>query len=156
MKILLMAVGKTDSEYIAAGFREYEQRLKKYISFEFKVIPDIRHRGRLPVQEQKEREGAAILKMLPAGDLILLDEKGTTYTSAGFSEFLNQKMISGQKQLIFIIGGPYGFSEEVLRRAKGMVSLSAMTYSHQLVRLVFVEQLYRAFTILKGEPYHHE
>jgi len=156
MKIKLIAVGKTDNKNLQLFMDDYIKRLGFYISFEFKIIPDLKNSKSLSELLQKQKEGELILKQVEQSDeLFLLDESGKTYTSVGFSEFLNKKMSSGLKQLVFVIGGPYGFSEEVYQRANGKLSLSQMTFSHQMVRLFFLEQLYRGFTILKNEPYHH-
>lgn len=156
MTIKLLAIGKTDSKELQAMIATYENRLRHYIKFELEIIPDIENSKNLSENRQKEKEGKQILKKLTATDvLILLDEKGKQYSSVIFSEYLQKKMNSGIKQLVFVIGGPYGFSEEVYQKAQGKISLSSMTFSHQMVRLFFVEQLYRAFTILKNEPYHH-
>ena len=135
---------------------DYIKRLNFYVSFDFIIIPDIKKVKHLSEVQQKEAEGAEILKRTSISDtLILLDENGKTLSSVGFSEFLQKKMNSGLKNLVFVIGGPYGFSEEIYQRANGKISLSSMTFSHQMVRLFVIEQLYRAFTILKNEPYHH-
>lgn len=135
---------------------DYIKRLGFYVTFEFKIIPDIKNYKSLSEIQQKQKEGELILKHLETSDeLYVLDENGKTFTSVGFSGFLNKKMSSGLKQLVFVIGGPYGFSDEVYQRANGKISLSQMTFSHQMVRLFFLEQLYRGFTILKNEPYHH-
>lgn len=135
---------------------DYIKRLGFYVTFEFKIIPDIKNTKSLSEIQQKQKEGELILKHLETSDeLYVLDENGKTFTSVGFSGFLNKKMSSGLKQLVFVIGGPYGFSDEVYQRANGKISLSQMTFSHQMVRLFFLEQLYRGFTILKNEPYHH-
>lgn len=135
---------------------DYIKRLGFYVTFEFKIIPDIKNSKSLSEIQQKQKEGELILKHLETSDeLYVLDENGKTFTSVGFSGFLNKKMSSGLKQLVFVIGGPYGFSDEVYQRANGKISLSQMTFSHQMVRLFFLEQLYRGFTILKNEPYHH-
>lgn len=156
MKITLLAIGKTDNKQIQSLMDDYIKRLGFYIPFELEVIPDIKNAKNLSEALQKQAEGDEILKRTNTADiLILLDEKGKTYTSEGFSQFLQKKMNSGLKNLIFVIGGPYGFSEEVYKRANGKVSLSSMTFSHQMVRLFFIEQLYRGFTILRNEPYHH-
>lgn len=156
MKITLLAIGKTDNKQIQSLMDDYIKRLGFYIPFELEVIPDIKNAKNLSEALQKQAEGDEILKRTNTADiLILLDEKGKTYTSEGFSQFLQKKMNSGLKNLIFVIGGPYGFSEEVNKRANGKVSLSSMTFSHQMVRLFFIEQLYRGFTILRNEPYHH-
>jgi 23S rRNA (pseudouridine1915-N3)-methyltransferase len=157
MKIKLLAIGKTDDKNLSALFQTYEKRLRHYIKFEFQVIPDIKNSKNLSESEQKEKEGELILsKIQPADHLILLDEKGDEFRSVGFSKFLQKKMNSGLKQLVFVIGGPYGFSEKVYSKAKGKISFSKMTFSHQMIRLIVIEQIYRAFTILRNEPYHHE
>jgi 23S rRNA (pseudouridine1915-N3)-methyltransferase len=156
MKIKLIAVGKTDNKNLQLFMDDYIKRLGFYIPFEFKVIPDLKNTKSLSELLQKQKEGELILKQIEQSDeLYLLDENGKNYTSLAFSDFLNKKMSSGLKQLVFVIGGPYGFSEEVYQRANGKISLSQMTFSHQMVRLFFLEQLYRGFTILKNEPYHH-
>ncbi|WP_139854935.1 23S rRNA (pseudouridine(1915)-N(3))-methyltransferase RlmH [Aequorivita sinensis] len=156
MKITLLAIGKTDNKQLQSLMDDYIKRLGFYIPFELEVIPDIKNAKNLSEALQKQAEGDEILKRTNTADvLILLDEKGKTYTSEGFSQFLQKKMNSGLKNLIFVIGGPYGFSEEVYKRANGKVSLSSMTFSYQMVRLFFIEQLYRGFTILRNEPYHH-
>ena len=156
MKITVLAIGKTDDNRLFSLNEEYGKRLHHYVPFEFQIIPDLKKAKNLTETQQKQAEGVEILKQLNSSDtLILLDEKGRSFSSVGFSEFLQKKMNSGLKNLVFVIGGPYGFSEEIYKRANGKISLSAMTFSHQMVRLFFVEQLYRAFTILKNEPYHH-
>lgn len=157
MKIKLLAIGKTDDKSLQALIGTYQERLKHYVKFELAIIPDIKNAKNLSQKQQKEKEGLLLLSKLQAGDqLVLLDEKGRDFRSVEFSNFLQKKMNSGFKQLVFVIGGPYGFSEEVYQRAQGKISLSKMTFSHQMIRLFFTEQLYRAFTILKNEPYHHE
>jgi len=157
MKIKLIAIGKTDNKNLIQLIDDYQKRLSHYIKFEFEIIPDIKNVKNLSENQQKEREGELILKKITSKDqLILLDEKGYEFRSIEFSRFLQKKMNSGIKQLVFVIGGPYGFSETVYQKAQGKVSLSRMTLSHQMIRLFMVEQLYRAFTILKHEPYHHE
>lgn len=157
MKILLLAVGKTDDKNLIQLIDNYQNRLKHYIKFELDVIPDIKNVKNLSESQQKEKEGQLILKKLqPTDQLILLDEKGKDFTSLLFADFLQKKMNSGIKQLVFVIGGPYGFSDEVYKKSQGKISLSKMTFSHQMIRLFMVEQLYRGFTILKNEPYHHE
>lgn len=156
MKITLLAIGKTDNNDLQSLMDDYIKRLGFYIPFVMEVIPDIKNAKNLSEALQKQAEGDEILKRTSTADiLILLDEKGKKYTSEGFSQFLQKKMNSGLKNLIFVIGGPYGFSEAVYNRANGKLSLSEMTFSHQMVRLFFIEQLYRGFTILKNEPYHH-
>lgn len=156
MTIKLLAIGKTDSSSLQDLIKAYENRLKHYIRFELEVIPDIKNVKNLSEAQQKEKEGELVLKKLNNTDvLILLDENGKQYSSVQFSNFLQKKMNSGIKQLVFVIGGPYGFSEKVYEKAQGKLSLSKMTFSHQMVRLFAIEQLYRALTILKNEPYHH-
>lgn len=136
---------------------EYSKRLGFYIKFDMEVIPDVKNVKNLSENQQKEKEGEQILAKIGATDqLILLDENGATFSSVGFSDYLQKKMNSGIKTLVFVIGGPYGFSDEVYAKAQGKISLSAMTFSHQMVRLFVIEQLYRGFTILKNEPYHHQ
>lgn len=157
MKIKLIAIGKTDDKDLNALIMVYKERLKHYIKFELTIIPDIKNVKNLSQKQQKEKEGSLLLSKLHSGDqLIVLDEKGKDFRSVEFSNFLQKKMNSGIKQLVFVIGGPYGFSEEVYKKAQGKISLSKMTFSHQMIRLFFTEQVYRAFTILKNEPYHHE
>ena len=139
------------------GIDEYVKRISFYIPFEMKVIPDIKNRNSLSEELQKEREGQLILNQVSPGDyLILLDEHGAEFTSVGFSTWIEKKMIAGMRQLIFVIGGPYGFSNAVYQRSDIKISLSQLTFSHQMVRMIFVEQIYRAMTIIKNEPYHHE
>lgn len=157
MKICLLVIGKTDESYLQKGLEIFLKRIPHYILFEMKVIPDIKNAKNLSRDQQKEKEGELILQQLLSSDeLILLDENGMEFTSIDFARFLEKKMVSGIKRLVFVIGGPYGFSENVYSKASGKMSLSKMTFSHQMVRLIFAEQLYRAFTILKGEPYHHQ
>lgn len=156
MLIKLLAIGKTDNKNLQALIDDYQKRLSLYIKFDFELIPDLKEAKNLSEEQQKVKEGQLILQKLQAGDhLILLDENGTSYSSEGFSEFIQKKMNSGLKTLVFVIGGPYGFSEVVYQKATAKVSLSSMTFSHQMIRLFFIEQLYRAFTILRNEPYHH-
>ena len=157
MKIKLLVIGKTDDAYIQTGIQKFESRLKHYIPFEISVIQDLKNSKNLTEIQQKAKEGELILAQLETSDsVILLDENGVQHTSRSYSDFIQKQMLSGFKNLIFIIGGPYGFSPEVYARANGKISLSKMTFSHQMVRLIFVEQLYRAMTILKNEPYHHD
>lgn len=156
MTIKLLAIGKTDSKPLQQMIAEYENRLKHYIRFELDSIPDLKNTKNLSEAQQKKKEGELILKKLnPTDIMILLDENGKQYSSIDFSEYLQKKMNSGIKQLVLVIGGPYGFSDSVNQMAQGKISLSKMTFSHQMVRLFVVEQLYRAFTILRNEPYHH-
>lgn len=157
MKIALLVIGKTDASYFIDAVNEYSKRLEHYISFEIQVIPDIKNSKNLSAEQQKEKEGELILKNMSAGDyLVLLDDKGKEYTSIKFAEYIERKMHTVSKKLIFVIGGPYGFSQTVYNKANEKITLSRMTFSHQMVRLIFVEQLYRAMTILNNEPYHHE
>lgn len=157
MKITLLVVGKTEDKYLIEGIEKYLNRLKHYIGFNLLVIPDLKNTKNLSETQQKQKEGELILKQLSNSDqLILMDEKGKKYSSVAFANYLNKQMIGSIQHLVFVIGGPYGFDESVYKRANGSISLSDMTFSHQMVRLFFVEQLYRAFSILKGEPYHHE
>lgn len=157
MKIKLLAIGKTDNKNLIALIDEYQNRLKHYIKFEMEIIPDIKNVKNLSEIQQKEKEGALILSKLQNTDqLVLLDDKGSDFTSIQFSQYLQKKMNSGIKQLVLVIGGPYGFSEAVYKKSTGKIALSKMTFSHQMIRLFIVEQLYRGFTILKNEPYHHE
>jgi 23S rRNA (pseudouridine1915-N3)-methyltransferase len=157
MKLTLLLVGKTDEKYLQEGIERYAKRLKHYIDFNIEVIPDIRKGKSISSDRQKFLEGELILSRLnPSGELHLFDENGKTMTSREFAEFIQKKMASGLKELMLVIGGPYGFGEEVYKKSVSSVSLSRMTFSHQLARLLCIEQLYRAFTILKGEPYHHD
>lgn len=157
MQIKLLAIGKTDHPAIHEMIDEYSKRLGHYIRFDLEILPDIKNAKNLTEVVQKEKEGELILKkLLPSDDLVLLDENGKSYSSVDFSAFLQKKMNAGLKQLVFVIGGPYGFSDAVYQRANGKLSLSKMTFSHQMVRIFFIEQLYRAFTILRNEPYHHQ
>lgn len=157
MKVTLLVVGKTDERYIKEGIERYAKRLKHYVDFRLEVIPDIKKTKNTTTELQKIKEGELILsKWMPAKEFHLFDENGKTVTSREFAAFLEKKMLSGLKELVFVIGGPYGFSDEVYQKADSKISLSRMTFSHQLARLLCVEQLYRAFTILKGEPYHHD
>lgn len=157
MNIRLLAIGKTDNKSLQSLIDEYTKRLSFYIKFDLEVIPDIKNVKNLSEAQQKEKEGELILSKISATDqLLLLDENGSTFSSVAFSDYLQKKMNTGIKTLVFVIGGPYGFSEEVYKKAQGKVSLSEMTFSHQMVRLFVIEQLYRGFTILKNEPYHHQ
>ena len=157
MKIRLIVIGKTNAAYLKTGESDYEYRLKHYCKFEELLIPKIKNSGKLSHSDVKIKEGKLILKSVDQNDqIILLEEKGKSFSSVDFSNFLNQKLLSSTKRLVFVIGGAFGFSEEVYKRANSKLSLSKMTFSHQMIRLIFKEQLYRAFTILKGEKYHHE
>lgn len=157
MNIKLLAIGKTDNKALQTLVDDYTKRLSFYIKFELEIIPDLKNVKNLSESQQKEKEGELILsKLSPTDQLILLDEHGSTFSSLGFADYLQKKMNSGTKTLIFVIGGPYGFSGEVYQKAQGKISLSLLTFSHQMVRLFFIEQLYRGFTILRNEPYHHQ
>ena len=143
-------------DYLVTGIKKYVGRLGHYVPFEMKELPDIRNRKTLNEEQQKKAESFLLLQQLQPGDqVVLLDERGKQHTSIEFSELIEKWSASGVKRLVFVVGGPYGFSQDVYDRADSMLSLSPMTFSHQMVRLIFLEQLYRAFTILKGEPYHH-
>ncbi|WP_081211618.1 23S rRNA (pseudouridine(1915)-N(3))-methyltransferase RlmH [Salegentibacter sediminis] len=157
MTIKLVCIGKTDSTELKQLIEMYEKRLQFYIKFEIVVIPDLKKAKNLDENQQKSKEGELILSKVQASDfVILLDEKGKEFSSIVFSEYIQKRLNSGMKQLIFVIGGPYGFSEDVYKRSDSKLALSKLTFSHQMVRLFFTEQLYRAFTILKNEPYHHQ
>ena len=157
MKIKLLAIGKTDNRDLDKLISVYQKRLQHYVSFDLEIIPDVKNSKNLSQEQQKEKEGVLILKKISSYDqLVLLDEKGKEFRSLEFAEYLQKKMNAGTKQLVFAIGGPYGFSSDVYKKAMGKVSLSKMTFSHQMIRLFMVEQLYRGFSILRNEPYHHE
>lgn len=157
MKILLIVIGKTDQKWLVDGIGQYAERLTHFAQFEMQVIPDIKNTKNMDFQTQKIREGELILNLLqPSDDVWLLDDKGREMTSPEMARWLEKRMAQSTKRLVFIIGGPYGFSQDVYNRVPGKMSLSKMTFSHQMVRLIFVEQLYRAFSILNNLPYHHE
>ena len=157
MNIELVVVGKTDSKEVEALVEMYAKRVNRYCRFSITTLADVRNTRNMAPSRQKQLEGEAILKMVGDGDcLALMDERGSQYTSIEFSQCLQKRMLSGVKRLVLVIGGPYGFSDEVYARADQKISLSKMTFSHQIVRAIFAEQLYRAFTILHNEPYHHE
>ena len=156
MQIKLLAIGKTDNKQLQSLIEDYQKRLGHYIKFSLEILPDIKNVKNLSESQQKEKEGELILSKTQVSDkVILLDENGKQMDSMAFSSYLQKHMNSGIKQLIFVIGGPYGFSDAVYQRANGKLGLSQMTFSHQMVRLFFIEQLYRGFTILRNEPYHH-
>lgn len=156
MKITLLAIGKTDDDYLKNGMEIFTERLSHYIRFNFIEVQVPKNLKKLNAAQLKEAEGKLIMKYFEDADVvILLDEKGKTYTSEGFSDFLQKNMNAGVKHLLFVVGGAFGFSPEVYEKANSKLSLSSMTFSHQMVRLFFTEQLYRAFTILKNEPYHN-
>jgi 23S rRNA (pseudouridine1915-N3)-methyltransferase len=157
MKIVLLVVGKSDNSFWNDALKEYRERLRHYIPFEIEVIADVKNAKSMTEPEQKEKEGALLLKSLQPGDCcVLLDERGKEYTSVEFAGWLERKMHSVPKRLVFLSGGPFGFSEEVYQSVPEMIALSRMTFSHQMIRPVFVEQLYRAMTIIKNESYHHK
>ncbi len=157
MQVRLIAVGKTIKKYLLEGEQEYEKRLKHYIRFDEVIIPELKKVKNLSEAEIKEKEGELILSKLETSDyLVLLDENGKEYNSVGYSQFLQKQLNSGVKRVVFVVGGAYGFSELVYKRSNQKIALSKMTFSHQMVRMIFKEQLYRGFTILKNEPYHHQ
>ena len=156
MKITLLVVGKTNDERLRSLIADYQQRLSHYVPFEFVVLPDIKNAKALSEEQLKNAEGELILaRLTPAMDVLLLDEHGREFSSIDYADFLQKKMGSG-RDLTLVIGGAYGFSPAVYQRANGKISLSQMTFSHQMIRLMAIEQIYRAMTILRGEPYHHE
>lgn len=156
MKITLLVVGKTTSAQVESLIQEYQKRLTHYLPFALQVIPELKNTKALTSDQQKQAEGELILRAVAqSADLVLLDEHGKEFRSIEFADYMQKKMSSG-RDVVFVVGGPYGFSEAVYQRANGKISLSKMTFSHQMVRLFFVEQIYRAMTILRGEPYHHE
>lgn len=157
MKILLIVIGKTDLEWLRTGIDLYTDRISRFVQFEIQVIPDLRNTRNMEPAVQKVREGESILKLLqPSDDVFLLDDKGREMSSPELAQWLEKRMAQSSKRLVFIIGGPYGFSADVYNRVPSRISLSRMTFSHQMVRLIFVEQLYRAFSIINNLPYHHE
>ncbi|MDR3180508.1 MAG: 23S rRNA (pseudouridine(1915)-N(3))-methyltransferase RlmH [Prevotellaceae bacterium] len=156
MKVIMLVIGKTTDAYLREGIAIYTKRLQHYIPFEIKEIPDVRNAGNLSHAQLKAQEGQLILRQLGANDdLLLLDENGLQFSSEEWSGYLDKKLCYSARSLVFVVGGAFGFSDEVMQRASDKISLSRMTFSHQMARLIFVEQLYRAFTIIKGESYHH-
>lgn len=156
MKIALLLNGKTAEDYIAKGISSFAERIKKYTPFEIITIPDIKNTRNMPVREKKIKEAEKILGFFREGDyVVILDEKGKEYSTLELSKWLEQKIMLPMKRLVFVIGGPWGFADEIYDRADASISLSRLTFSHQIIRLLFLEQLYRVFTIIKGEPYHH-
>lgn len=156
MNIVLLTVGKTEASFWKEALAEYQRRLQHYVPFELQALPEVKNTKNLTKTEQKNQEGVLIRKALQAGDwCVLLDEQGKEYTSMEFAAYLEKKIQIVSRRLVFVIGGPYGFSDEVYQMASERLSLSKMTFSHQMIRPIFVEQLYRAMTILRGEPYHH-
>ncbi len=157
MKIELAVIGKTSIGYLKQGIDEYIKRLKHYVPFEIKYIDDIKNTKNISEDQQKRTEGAKILSLLDKSDfVVLLDEHGKEYTSMQYSSYIQKRMLSGAKKVVFVIGGPYGFSQEVYDRANDKISFSKMTFNHEMIRLIFTEQLYRAYTIINHETYHHE
>ena len=157
MKITRAVVGKTSTGYLEQGVAEYVRRLSHYVSFNIQYIADLKNTKNLTVEQQKTSEGKLIIQSLEKSDyVVLLDEHGREYTSLQFADYVQKRMSSGVRRVVFVVGGPYGFSQEVYDRANDKLSLSKMTFSHEMIRLIFTEQLYRAYTILNHEPYHHE
>jgi len=157
MRIALLQTGKTSERYLKEGIGIFEERIRKYSAFEIITVPDIKRTRNLPEREQKTREGEQILRCFRDDDfIVILDAGGKEYSTIELSSWLEKCFMLQKKRILFVIGGAWGFSEDVLKKADTIISLSRLTFSHQMVRLLFVEQLYRAFTILKGEPYHHE
>ena len=157
MNIELIVIGKTDQQEVAALVEQYAKRVNHYCKFTVTTIADVKNTRNMAPSRQKQLEGEMILKLISEGDwLVLMDERGRQFTSMEYADWLQKRMLSGVKRLAIVIGGPYGFSEDVYKRANEKISLSKMTFSHQIVRAIFAEQLYRAFTILNNEPYHHE
>jgi 23S rRNA (pseudouridine1915-N3)-methyltransferase len=157
MKIILIQTGKTTEKYISEGVEEYSGRIRKYNPFEIITLADLRNTKSMPVAEQKVREGKKLLESVGAEDfMIVLDEKGKEFSTAEFAGQLEKIFLQSKKRIVFAIGGPYGFSADVYKRADMKLSLSRLTFTHQMVRLLFAEQLYRIFTVIKGDPYHHE
>lgn len=157
MKITFLCIGKTGKKFLEEGEGEYLNRLKHYVKIERIELSDLKNARKLTKEQVKKEEGILFMSKIPQGDeLILLDEHGKQFSSVEFSDFLNKKAINGLRGITFLVGGAYGFSNEIYERANGKISLSKMTFSHQMIRMIFFEQLYRAYTIIKGEPYHHE
>ena len=156
MKVKLICVGKTGKAFLEEGEKHYKNRLKHYVSFEMIVLPDVKNAKKLTEEQIKDKEGELILNKINSNErIILLDENGKTFSSTEFADFIQKQFNQGGHGIVFVIGGPYGFSEELCKKSYAKVSLSRLTFSHQMVRMFFIEQLYRAMTILKGEPYHH-
>ena len=156
MQVILMLNGKTDQSFVSEGFSMFEMRIKRYVKFSTIVIPALKNTKNMPIETQKNTETELMLAQLQPSDVvILLDEKGKQFSSVKFADYLQKQMNAGIKRLVFIVGGPYGFSEIMYQRSHAEISLSEMTFSHQLIRVIFAEQLYRAFTILNNEPYHN-
>jgi 23S rRNA (pseudouridine1915-N3)-methyltransferase len=157
MHALLVLVGKTNDSRIISLIEDYTKRINRYHRLDIQVVPELKNKGKMSEKIQKQKEGALILEKLKAGDwVILLDEKGKTFDSIGFSQYINTRRSGSHKRMVFIVGGPYGFSEEMYARGQEKITLSSMTFSHQMIRVFFLEQLYRANTLLNNEPYHHK
>lgn len=157
MKFIFLMIGKTSQEHLEKLIQDYRERISHYLNFESIVIPDLKNTKKMSIQEQKEREAELILKHIDNQDeVIILDEGGKQFSSIAFSGFIEKKLHATTKRIIFVAGGPFGFSSKIYDRANEMISLSSMTFSHQMVRLIFTEQLYRAMTIIRGENYHHQ
>ena len=157
MKISLIVIGKTNSKFLIDGINEYTKRLSYYLPFSIEYLPDVKNNRKLTVEQQMVIEGNNILNTIEKSDyVVLLDEHGKEFTSMEFSKYIEKKMTSVPKRLVFVVGGPYGFTQDVKDRANEKISMSKMTFSHEMIRLIFTEQLYRAMTILNNEPYHHE
>ncbi|GAB1416861.1 23S rRNA (pseudouridine(1915)-N(3))-methyltransferase RlmH [Paludibacter sp.] len=157
MKFIFILIGKTNQEQIDKMIMDYLGRLKHYINFEIIVIPELKNSKNLSIAEQKEKEADLIFKQIDnQDDIILLDEKGKQYTSVKFAEYIEKKIASSARRTVFIVGGPFGFANRVYVRANELISMSQMTFSHQMIRVIFIEQMYRAMTIIRGEKYHHE
>ena len=157
MKITLLVVGKTNDPHFIAGIEEYAKRIRHYLPFDIEVIPELRNPKSLSEEHQKEKEADLLLKAFQPGDhIVLLDEHGREHRSVELAAWMEKRMAAGLKRMVFVVGGPYGFSPRIYEKANEKVSLSRMTFSHQMIRLIFTEQIYRAMTIINGEPYHHE
>ncbi len=157
MKVILLVVGKNTDPHFEASMMEYVKRIKRYVDFQVSVIPELKNAKNLSQEEQKAREAQPIIQSIQDSDhVILLDEHGVERRSTEFAQWLQKKMVAGYRRLVFVVGGPYGFASNIHQLAQEEISLSRMTFSHQMIRVLFTEQLYRAFTIFKGEPYHHE
>ncbi len=156
MKVIFYVIGKTNADYLKSGCNLYEKRLKHYLPFHYEILPDVKIKGKMNAEQLKLKEGELLLSKLNTGDfLVLLDERGKQLDSIGLAKFMEKQLGQSHRQLIFVVGGAYGFSNDVYQRANMQLSLSKMTFSHQMIRLFFLEQIYRAMTILRNEPYHH-
>lgn len=157
MHTLLVLVGKNNDSRLISLMEDYTKRINRYHRLDIQIIPELKNKGKMSENIQKQKEGQLIIEKLKAGDwVVLLDEKGKSFNSIGFSQYINAKRSSSHKRMVFVVGGPYGFSEEMYARGQEKIALSNMTFSHQMVRLFFLEQLYRANTLLNNEPYHHK